>query len=67
MTTTALPAPGSASPAPPSVRQLIAELAATEDDLRALRGSAATDRRLTLARRQAHIVRELRRHHGAPR
>ena len=51
----------------PTVRQLITELAATEDDLRALRTSGTTDRRLAVTRRQARIVRELRRRHPAPR
>jgi hypothetical protein len=49
----------------PTVRQLIGELAATEDDLRAMRATGSTDRRLALARRQARILRELRRRHGA--
>ena len=65
-TATATTAAGPAHPVPtspglPTVRQLIVELAATEDALPSLRGSAATDRRLALARRQARIVRELRR------
>ncbi len=58
---------GSQPPAVPSVRQLIAELAATEDDLRALRPSGATARRTEVVRRQAHLVRELRRRHVRPR
>ncbi len=48
----------------PTVRQLITELAATEDDLRAMRVAGSTDRRLAVARRQARILRELRRRHG---
>lgn len=56
------PAATTARPAArPSVRQLIAELAATEDDLREVRSSGLTERSLATARRQACIVRELRR------
>jgi hypothetical protein len=66
MTAIALTRPAPTSPALPTVRQLLVELAATEDALRALRGSAAADRRLVLVRRQARIIRELRRRHGSP-
>ena len=48
-------------PPRPSVRELIAELAGTEDALRECRRSGAVDRQVVVARRQATIVRELRR------
>ena len=55
MTTTA--SPGST----PSVRELIAELASTEDALRGRHGRGLSDGDLRLVRRQAAVVRELRR------
>ncbi len=44
-----------------SVRELIAELAATEDDLREARACGPTELSIAAARRQVGIVRELRR------
>ena len=55
-------APGPHGPHPtPSVRELIAELASTEDALRECRRTGSLDRQVSVARRQASIVRELRR------
>lgn len=50
-----------------SVRELIADLAGTEDDLREARREDSLDRRRLVARRQAGIVRELRRRSRAAR
>jgi hypothetical protein len=51
----------------PSVRDLIAQLAASEDDLRECRRIGATERRDVVIRNQAHIVRELRRRRSTSR
>lgn len=55
----------------PTVRELIGELARIEDDLRAgrLRGasSGAAQRTLPLCRRQAAVIRQLRRRRAALR
>ncbi len=56
MTTTA-----PASSSTPSVRDLIAELASTEDALRGSHRRGLSDGDLRLVRRQAAVVRELRR------
>ena len=61
MTTTAAPSPD------PTVRELIAQLAAAEDDLRECRRPGATRQREAVLRRQAHIVTELRRRRTLPR
>jgi hypothetical protein len=50
-----------------SVRELIAELAGTEDDLREARADASLAHRSLVVRRQARIVRELRRRAPGPR
>lgn len=50
-----------------SVRELIAELAGTEDALRDGLAAGSPVERGRVARRQAGIVRELRRRHPAPR
>ncbi|GGL38896.1 hypothetical protein H9L10_12995 [Phycicoccus endophyticus] len=55
MTTTPVPV------STPTVRELIAELASTEDTLRECRRGGSVQRQVTVARRQAVIVRELRR------
>jgi hypothetical protein len=47
------------------IRQLIAELAEAEDALRECRASGAADRRDAVIRRQATLVRELRRRRSA--
>ncbi len=57
MTTVTAPQPQPRS----SVRELIAELARTEDALRECRRIGATARQVAVAREQATIVRELRR------
>lgn len=57
MTTTASPREHPA----PTVRELIAELARTEDALRQTRALGVSERDLRLVRRQAAVVRELRR------
>lgn len=50
-----------------SVRELIADLAHTEDDLREVRPEGSLAQRSIVVRRQARIVRELRRRSHAPR
>lgn len=59
MTTTA-PLPTTA-PTTSSVRDLIAELASTEDALRGRAHDGLSERDLRVVRRQAAVVRELRR------
>ena len=51
----------------PSVRELIGELARTEDALRGSRARGMTAQDLRTVRRQAAVVRELRRRHTALR
>lgn len=50
-----------------SVRELIAELAGTEDVLREVRHDGSPAQRTLVVRRQATIVRELRRRARTPR
>ena len=56
---------------PPTVRELISELARIEDDLRADRGRrqgiAAVERTRALRSRQAGVIRQLRRRRAALR
>lgn len=49
----------------PTVRELLAELARTEDVLRGARCRGLTEADLTVARHQAAVVRELRRRRRA--
>ncbi|MBM6399266.1 hypothetical protein [Phycicoccus sonneratiae] len=55
------------SPHGRSVRELIEELAGTEDALRQARADDTLDHRSLVVRRQATIVRELRRRARHPR
>jgi hypothetical protein len=54
---------GMATPQQPSIRALIAELAATEDELRGCR-AAAGPRERSARRRQGELVTQLRRRHA---